>query len=90
MKRLPIPDERTMQAMCRLEGMQDWQIVKAWLMDLSPAYIVERFKARRDTMEDLLDKGALQTIDDLNEAMSKSTKWLGDITLLNKKKREGI
>jgi hypothetical protein len=89
-KRLPqlsTGDEQVLQAIVHLEDDPYFQVLKDWLTNDCPGFILERFKARAgNTEQDIMDKGALQALDDIRETFNQAITWLGNIKL---RKKEG-
>lgn len=84
MKRLPVPEKPVLQAVMQLKHHPAWALFDEFLFDFCEQYMFERFKARKDPMEDTLDKGALQLLDDLRAITTNAEKWYTD-----KLKKEG-
>lgn len=88
-QRLPKPQDDVVQAFTRLNDNIDFVKIMKYL-EFSSAFIVEKFKASKVSYDDILNKGALQVIDDLREIDAHAVEWQGAILALKTKKKGGL
>ena len=79
MKHLLNPDEQVMSAVVRLNDTPDFQVLKAYLFDLVKPTIIEKWKLRKDPIENCWSQGAMQLLDDIQEVTIKALGWIEQI-----------